>query len=48
MKHMSHPANPDFAVEAPEGRAEILASAGWGYVKPGPAPKDDEKPAKPE
>jgi hypothetical protein len=47
MKHMTHPANPDFAVEAPEGRAEMLAAAGWSFVKPGPDPKDD-KPAKPE
>lgn len=42
MKHMSHPDNPDFVVEAPEGRDEILESAGWQFVKPGPAPKDDK------
>lgn len=43
MKHMVHPDKPDHVVEAPEDRAEILASAGWVYVKPGPAPKDDGK-----
>lgn len=42
MKHMSHPENPGFEVEAPEGRAEQLESAGWAFVKPGPAPKDDK------
>lgn len=40
---MSHPENPDFVVEAPEDRAEMLAAAGWSVVKPGPAPKGDEK-----
>lgn len=42
MKHMSHPSDPDTTVEAPEDRAIYLEQAGWDYVKPGPAPKDDK------
>lgn len=42
MKHMSHANNPDFVVDAPEGRDQYLESAGWAPIKPGPDPKDDK------
>jgi hypothetical protein len=42
MKHMSHPDEPDTIVEAPDDRAVYLEAAGWTFVKPGPAPKDDK------
>lgn len=40
---MSHKDKPEQKVEVDDDRAEMLRKVGWDYVKPGPAPKDDDK-----